>query len=158
MNSQWKWDTWFHLLVATYSYWGNLHACVHRRLQSCVGTLARVGYAAFDAQLQKAYFVITLYTFRTSVHAYAMCWWHMSLHPVLVIWVHMIWNNLGKACRHLCMCVIQHVVMLSPLLWEYHSSNYIFDCSAVSSSQFSHCWSSGEFPVWSSHKHRFRLL
>ena len=28
-------------------------------LQSCVGTRARLGYAAFDAQLQKAYFVTT---------------------------------------------------------------------------------------------------
>ena len=27
-------------------------------------------------------------------------------------------------------------VMLSLILWGYHSSNYIFDCSAVSSSQF----------------------
>ena len=29
---------------------------VHRRLQSCVGTRARLGYAAFDVQLRKAYF------------------------------------------------------------------------------------------------------
>ena len=27
--------------------------CRHRRLQSCVGTRARLGYAAFDAQLRK---------------------------------------------------------------------------------------------------------
>ena len=65
-----------YLILFTGSYLlllGGL-ACVHRRLQSCVGTLARVGYAAFDVQLQKAYFVITLYAFHTSVHAYAMCW------------------------------------------------------------------------------------
>ena len=31
-------------------------------LQSCVGTWARLGYAAFDVQLRKAYFVTTLYT------------------------------------------------------------------------------------------------
>ena len=37
-----------------------------------------------------------------------------------------------------------------------HSSNYIFDCFA--DSQFSFCWSSGEFTVWSLHKHSFRLL
>ena len=41
----------------------------HRCLQSCVGTCARLGYAAFDAQLQKAYFVTTLYAIQTSVHA-----------------------------------------------------------------------------------------
>ena len=29
---------------------------VHRRLQTCVGTWARLGYAAFDAQLREAYF------------------------------------------------------------------------------------------------------
>ena len=41
-----------------------------------------------------------------------------------------------------CTCVILlNNVMLSSLLWKYHSSNYIFDCSA------SFCWSSGEFPV-----------
>ena len=34
---------------------------LHRRLQSCVGTQARLGYAAFDVQLRKAYFVTTLY-------------------------------------------------------------------------------------------------
>ena len=47
----------------------------HRRLQSYVGNRARLGYAAFDVQLQKAYFVTTLYPIRTSVHAYAICWW-----------------------------------------------------------------------------------
>ena len=31
----------------------------HSRLQSCVGTRARLDYAAFDAQLRKAYFVTT---------------------------------------------------------------------------------------------------
>ena len=42
--------------------------CVwHRRLQSCVGTRAGLGYAVFDAQLRKAYFVTTLYAISTSV-------------------------------------------------------------------------------------------
>ena len=41
----------------------------HRRLQSCVGTRARLGYATFDAQLRKAYFVTTLYAIHTSVRA-----------------------------------------------------------------------------------------
>ena len=40
-------------------------------------------------------------------------------------------------------------LMLSLSLWGYHSSSYIFDCSAISSSWSSFCWSSGEFPVWS---------
>ena len=31
---------------------------IHRCLQNCVGTQARLVYAAFDAQLLKAYFVI----------------------------------------------------------------------------------------------------
>ena len=37
-----------------------------------------------------------------------------------------------------CMCVILlNNGMLSSLLWEYPSSNHIFDCSAVCSSQLS---------------------
>ena len=44
---------------------------LHRHLQSCVGTQARLGHAAFDAQLWKAYFVTTPYAIHTSVHAYA---------------------------------------------------------------------------------------
>ena len=47
---------------------------MHRRLQSCVGTRARLGYAKFDVQLQKQYFVTTLYATHMSVHAYAICW------------------------------------------------------------------------------------
>ena len=44
----------------------------HRRLQSCVGTWARLGYAAFDAQFRKAYFVTTLYVrLYVRKHAYA---------------------------------------------------------------------------------------
>ena len=31
---------------------------IHKCLQSCVGTRARLGYATFDVQLLKAYFVI----------------------------------------------------------------------------------------------------
>ena len=40
----------------------------HRRLQSRVGTRAKLGYAAFDAQLRKR-IVTTLYAIRTSVCA-----------------------------------------------------------------------------------------
>ena len=43
----------------------------HRHLQSCVGTWARLGYAAFDVQLWKAYFVTTLYAIHISVCAQA---------------------------------------------------------------------------------------
>ena len=32
---------------------------IHRYLQSCVGTWVRLGYATFDAQLRKVYFVTT---------------------------------------------------------------------------------------------------
>ena len=57
----------------------------HRRLQSCVGTRAWLGYATFDAQLWKAYFVSTLYTIRTSVTCIST---HMlyrwSWHPVVI--------------------------------------------------------------------------
>ena len=63
-----------YLILFTGSYLlllGGL-ACVHRRLQSCVGTLARVGYTAFDVQLQKVYFVITLYAFCTSHTCYVL--------------------------------------------------------------------------------------
>ena len=34
-----------------------------------------------------AYFVTTLYAIHTPVHAYAICWDHVSSCPVLVIWV-----------------------------------------------------------------------
>ena len=47
-----------------------IHACriQHRRLQSWVGTRARLGYAALDAQLRKR-IVTSLYAIRTSVRA-----------------------------------------------------------------------------------------
>ena len=41
----------------------------HRRLQTCVGTRARLDYSAFDAQLQKACFVTTQYAIHMSVRA-----------------------------------------------------------------------------------------
>ena len=66
----------------------------HRYLQSCVGTWARLGYAAFDAQLRKAYFVTRVYTVR---YTYTSLLYRGSSHPVLVIWVRMIRNNLGNA-------------------------------------------------------------
>ena len=37
-----------------------------------MGTRARLGYAAFDVQLQKTYFVTTLYAICTSVQAYVI--------------------------------------------------------------------------------------
>ena len=43
----------------------------HRCLQSCVGTRARFGYATFDAQLRKVYFVITVHLC-VRKHAYAI--------------------------------------------------------------------------------------
>ena len=57
----------FDALMQNYTSVGLMHSC----LQSCVGTRARLGYAAFDAQLRKAYFVTTLYA-KPSVHAYAI--------------------------------------------------------------------------------------
>jgi len=49
-----------------------------------VGTRARLGYTAFDAKLQKAYFVTTLYAIRTSV-TFSMVSDHVSSRPVLMI-------------------------------------------------------------------------
>ena len=52
-----------------------------RRLQSCMGTRARLGYATFDAQL--AYFVTTVYTIRI---AYAcIMLYRRSSHPLLMV-------------------------------------------------------------------------
>ena len=63
----------------------------HRRLQSCVGTRARLGYAGFDAQLQHILSLhCTLYV-RLCVrkHAYAIFWGleacYVSLRPVFVV-------------------------------------------------------------------------
>ena len=61
---------------------------MHRCLQSCVGTRARLGYAALDGQLWKAYFG-TLYV-RLCTHMVSSC-------PVLVISVCMSRNNPGNA-------------------------------------------------------------
>ena len=62
----------------------------HRHLQSCLGARARLGYAAFNARLWKAYFVTTRYVcacvstrmlYRGSAWAHATCrrvrfsWW-----------------------------------------------------------------------------------
>ena len=66
----------------------------HRRLQSCVGTQARLGYAAFDVQCILSLHC-TLYI-RLCMHIlYAGD--HMSSHPVLMIRVRMIQNNSGNA-------------------------------------------------------------
>ena len=79
----------FELLVTNEQLSSSVnHPCKHRRLQSCVGTWAKLGYVAFHVQLRKAYFVTTLYTIRTSVHAYAISVYAgdpVSSHPVLVI-------------------------------------------------------------------------
>ena len=65
-----------------------LNKCVfgHKRLQTCVGTRARLGYTTFDTQLRKAYFVTALYAIHTSVHAYAIIYAgdHVASRPVLV--------------------------------------------------------------------------
>ena len=66
------WDSTVHTWIAC-----------HRHLQSCVGTQVRLGYAAFDAQLRKMYFVTTLYAIRTSVGMHML--YRGSSHPVLVI-------------------------------------------------------------------------
>ena len=60
---------------------------IHRRLQSCVGTRARLGYAAFDAQLRKEFFLslhCTLYV-RLSVGKHVYAYRCTSLRQVLVI-------------------------------------------------------------------------
>ena len=49
----------------------------------CVGTLARLGYATFDAQLRKPYFVTPLYTIHTYVCA---CIYYMLVTTCLCIW------------------------------------------------------------------------
>ena len=48
-----------------------------------MGTWARLGYTIFDAQIQKAYFVTTLYVC-LCMHKHAMLY-RESLHPVLVM-------------------------------------------------------------------------
>ena len=69
------WELWIlytyiaNIFTVHNGYWYEHIIIHHRCLQSCVGTQARLGYAAFDAQLQKAYFVTTLYAIRTSVSA-----------------------------------------------------------------------------------------
>ena len=58
----------------------------HRHLQSFEGTQARLGYAAFDVQLWKVYFVTTLYTIRTRLCTHMLyAGYHVSSRPVLVI-------------------------------------------------------------------------
>ena len=86
------------------------HTHHHRRLQSCVSTRARLGYATFDAQLWKAYFVTTLYAIRTSVHAYARAMprpagtnahHDLSIHlPWDIACVHSVTCTISKAMRH----------------------------------------------------------
>ena len=58
----------------------------HGRLQSCVGTRARLGYAAFDAQLRKAYFVFyNPYVLCACIIISTLMLYRGSLHPVPVI-------------------------------------------------------------------------
>ena len=81
----------------------SLCSWTHRRLQSCVGTQARLGYARFDVQLQRILSLhCTLYVHLcVCKHTYAIyrglgaC--HMSSHPVLVIWE----RKRTRACRGL---------------------------------------------------------
>ena len=65
---------------------------LHRCLQSFVDTRARLGYTAFDAQLQKAYFCYSslhcmLYVYVSSCVSTHMLYWR-SLRLVLVILSH----------------------------------------------------------------------
>ena len=55
-----------HYFIFLLSTWGNI-ILQHRHLQSCGSTWARLGYATFDVQLQKAYFVTTLYAIITLI-------------------------------------------------------------------------------------------
>ena len=75
-----------HLL---YAYSCELHprfSSVHRRLQSCVSTRARLRYAAFDAQWKRILSLhCTLYGRLCTHTLYAGD--HVSSRPVLVIWV-----------------------------------------------------------------------
>ena len=99
---------------------------------SCVGTRARFSYAAFDAQLWKAYFVTTVYAIHTSVHAYAICWWpcvftvgprDMSTHdlkqpgqcPGMPFWLVCFWRD------HLLVQLFMYEELLSCIL---HFSSY----------------------------------
>ena len=59
--------------------------CPHRHLQSCVGTWARLGYAAFDVQLRKAYFVTTLYAIHSLCTLMLYAGDHVSSRPIPVI-------------------------------------------------------------------------
>ena len=79
----------------------------HRRLQSCVGTRARLGYATFDAQLWKRIALhCMLYTvICTCVSMLMLVWGHAACLRVRSLWYEyaMLWNNPGNAwaCRRL---------------------------------------------------------
>ena len=77
---------------------GALH---HRRLQSCVGTWARLGYAAFDAQLRKRVALhCTLYTVVcTCVTMLMLVWGHAARLRIRSLWYEyaMLRNNPGNA-------------------------------------------------------------
>ena len=113
------------------AFFFHLWLCSHRRLQSCVGTQARPGH--IDAQLQKAYFVTTLYAIRTSVHAYAICWWLHAFDRVWSSWYEYTWfemtqamPGLFQACRRLCYttCTVFHnPPMHTPSWWNGEPRN-----------------------------------
>ena len=61
-----------------------------------MGTRARLGYATFDVQLRKAYFVTTLYAIRTSVHAQGrVCYIGVFVSGSCDMSIRMIRNNPG---------------------------------------------------------------
>ena len=93
--NQWHqlWDEEIHSSIKT----------VHRCLQSCVGTWARLGYTEFHAQLQKAYFVATLYTV------------HCTMYVILCISAQMLYRRFG-GMPHLSRKITHLVMVLGPML------------------------------------------
>ena len=148
----------------------HVHTSTHRRLQTCVGIQARLGYPRFDAQLQRILSLhCTLYV-RPYVrkHAYAIyrcleaC--HVSSHPVLMIWEHEITQAMPRyawACRRLCihnsilwhLCV--HVVKWHTCMHEDAQLTWLLDYMdhpdlVISTSHVCHC----RCPLWASERGR----
>ena len=96
----------------------------------CGKLRARLGYAAFDAQLRKAYFVTTLYAICVSVHAYAICWWPYVFGPGPR---DMSTHDYARACRRLYMYATTVHEMTYTFLFQYtfqettHNESTLFD-------------------------------
>ena len=94
--------------------------CIHRHLQSCVGTRARLGYAAFNAQLRKH--IVTTRTIRYTyvwhdISTLMLVWGHAACLHVRSLWYEhacfeitwaMLWY--ARACRRLCIYTIVQVI------------------------------------------------